>query len=122
MTDFLGVIPVCCVSLQSQDSSLLYGVCQTLVNLTNTYDTPDIPEEMKKLGEFAKVNLPKFHDKVTSIYKHYKIIGFSRFNCDKYADTAGGVGRTKHVLTRLNILSHWARLNPTSILFFRTEE
>jgi len=49
---------------QAKDSSLLYGVCQTLVNLTNTFDKPDIPDEMKQLGEFAKVKLPKFSEKV----------------------------------------------------------
>ena len=43
---------------------MLYGVCQTLVNLTNTFDKPDIPDEMKQLGEFAKVKLPKFSEKV----------------------------------------------------------
>ena len=50
---------------QAKDSSLLYGVCQTLVNLTNTFDKPEIPDEMKQLGEFAKVKLPKFAEKVT---------------------------------------------------------
>lgn len=57
--------------LQSEDSSLLYGVCQTLVNLTNTFDKPEIPEEMKKLGEFAKVKMPKLAEKVlaTSFYQ-----------------------------------------------------
>ena len=49
---------------QAKDSSLLYGVCQTLVNLTNTFDKPDIPDEMKQLGEFAKVKLPQFSEKV----------------------------------------------------------
>jgi len=48
---------------KANDGSLLYGVCQTLVNLTNTFDKPDIPDEMKQLGEFAKVKLPKFHEK-----------------------------------------------------------
>lgn len=51
-------------TFQAKDSTLLYGVCQTLVNLTNTFDKPDIPDEMKQLGEFAKVKLPKFHEKV----------------------------------------------------------
>ncbi|XP_031572877.1 protein unc-45 homolog B-like [Actinia tenebrosa] len=46
-----------------EDSSLLYGVCQTLVNLTNTFDKPEIPDEMKKLGEFAKVKMPKLAEK-----------------------------------------------------------
>lgn len=48
---------------KAKDATLLYGVCQTLVNLTNTFDKPDIPEEMKQLGEFAKVKLPKFSEK-----------------------------------------------------------
>lgn len=52
------------MTFQAKDGSLLYGVCQTLVNLTNTFDKPDIPDEMKQLGEFAKVKLPKFHEKV----------------------------------------------------------
>ena len=34
------------------------------MNLTNTFDKPDIPDEMKQLGEFAKVKLPKFSEKV----------------------------------------------------------
>ena len=51
-------------NFQGKDSSLLYGVCQTLVNLTNTFDKPDIPDEMKQLGEFAKVKLPEFSEKV----------------------------------------------------------
>ena len=50
---------------QAKDGSLLYGVCQTLVNLTNTFDKPEIPDEMKQLGEFAKVKLPKFSEKVS---------------------------------------------------------
>ena len=52
---------------QAKDATLLYGVCQTLVNLTNTFDKPDIPEEMKQLGEFAQVKLPKFSEKVSNI-------------------------------------------------------
>ncbi|RMX47151.1 hypothetical protein pdam_00016209 [Pocillopora damicornis] len=48
---------------KAKDGSLLYGVCQTLVNLTNTFDKPEIPDEMKQLGEFAKVKLPKFSEK-----------------------------------------------------------
>lgn len=55
---------ISCFTFQAKDGSLLYGVCQTLVNLTNTFDKPDIPDEMKELGEFAKVKLPKFHEKV----------------------------------------------------------
>ena len=53
------------VLFQAKDGSLLYGVCQTLVNLTNTFDKPEIPDEMKQLGEFAKVKLPKFSEKVS---------------------------------------------------------
>ena len=53
-----------CFTFQAKDGTLLYGVCQTLVNLTNTFVKPDIPDEMKQLGEFAKVKLPKFHEKV----------------------------------------------------------
>ncbi|XP_046839151.1 protein unc-45 homolog A-like isoform X2 [Xenia sp. Carnegie-2017] len=48
------------------DSSLLYGVCQTLVNLTNSYDKPvqnENTEKMKELGKFAKVNIPEFDEK-----------------------------------------------------------
>lgn len=48
---------------KAKEGSLLYGVCQTLVNLTNTFDKPEIPDEMKQLGEFAKVKLPKFSEK-----------------------------------------------------------
>lgn len=48
---------------KAKDATLLYGVCQTLVNLTNTFDKPDIPDEMKQLGEFAQVKLPKFSEK-----------------------------------------------------------
>lgn len=54
----------CLTDHQAKDGSLLYGVCQTLVNLTNTFDKPDIPDEMKQLGEFAKVKLPEFSEKV----------------------------------------------------------
>ena len=51
---------------------MLYGVCQTLVNLTNTFDKPDIPDEMKQLGEFAKVKLPEFSEKVRLFAKLLK--------------------------------------------------
>lgn len=58
---------------KAKDSSLLYGVCQTLVNLTNTFDKPDIPDEMKQLGEFAKVKLPKFSEKDGEEYVRKRI-------------------------------------------------
>ncbi|XP_015766068.1 PREDICTED: protein unc-45 homolog B-like [Acropora digitifera] len=58
---------------KAKDGSLLYGVCQTLVNLTNTFDKPDIPDEMKQLGEFAKVKLPKFHEKDGEEYVRKRI-------------------------------------------------
>ena len=66
-----------CSTFQAKDGSLLYGVCQTLVNLTNTFDKPDIPDEMKELGEFAKVKLPKFHEKVNL---SQQLSFFSRIN------------------------------------------
>ncbi|KAK2560228.1 Protein unc-45-like protein B, partial [Acropora cervicornis] len=58
---------------KAKDGSLLYGVCQTLVNLTNTFDKPEIPDEMKQLGEFAKVKLPKFHEKDGEEYVRKRI-------------------------------------------------
>ncbi|PFX12542.1 Protein unc-45-like A [Stylophora pistillata] len=58
---------------KAKDGSLLYGVCQTLVNLTNTFDKPEIPDEMKQLGEFAKVKLPKFSEKDGEEYVKMRI-------------------------------------------------
>ncbi|XP_028404968.1 protein unc-45 homolog A-like [Dendronephthya gigantea] len=49
-----------------EDNSLLYGVCQTLVNLTNSYDKPEKnenSEKMKELGKFAKVSIPEYDEK-----------------------------------------------------------
>ncbi|XP_078383074.1 protein unc-45 homolog B-like [Oculina patagonica] len=58
---------------KAKDGSLLYGVCQTLVNLSNTFDKPDIPDEMKQLGEFAKVKLPEFSEKDSEEYVKKRI-------------------------------------------------
>lgn len=49
-----------------EDGSLLYGVCQTFVNLTNSYDKPEVnetSEKMKELGKFAKVKMPEYDEK-----------------------------------------------------------
>ena len=59
-----------------EDSSLLYGVCQTLVNLTNSYDKPEQnenTEKMKELGKFAKVNIPEFDEKDNEEYVQKRI-------------------------------------------------
>lgn len=71
-------MPLCTLSscffssmFKVEDGSLLYGVCQTLVNLTNSYDKPEQDEnteKMKELGKFAKVNIPEFDEKVCFSY------------------------------------------------------
>lgn len=58
---------LCALYSQLEDGSLLYGVCQTLVNLTNSYDKPEVnetTEKMKELGKFAKVKMPEYDEKV----------------------------------------------------------
>ncbi|XP_048589916.1 protein unc-45 homolog A isoform X3 [Nematostella vectensis] len=64
-----------------EDSTLLYGVCQTFVNLTNTFDLPEIPEEMKKLGEFAQVKMPKLAEKDGKEYVDKRIDVLIKAGC-----------------------------------------
>ena len=45
------------------DSTVMYGICNTLVNLTNSYDKPEKNPEMEALAEYAKQPLPKMHAK-----------------------------------------------------------
>ena len=57
----------------------MYGVCQMFVNLTNTFDVPEMPEEMKKLGEFAKVKMPTLAEKVLQLI--LEVVNSCRFSC-----------------------------------------
>jgi len=41
---------------------VMYGVVTTLVNLTNSYDTQEISEEMIQLAKFAKHHIPQEHE------------------------------------------------------------
>lgn len=48
---------------KSGDSTSVYGVCNCLVNLTNSFDKPEKHEEMEKLAEYAQHNVPKMSEK-----------------------------------------------------------
>jgi len=45
----------------SEDNTIVYAVCNALVNLTNSYDKRKIDEEMIKLAEYAKQPIPEEH-------------------------------------------------------------
>ena len=48
---------------KSGDSIAVYGVCNCLVNLTNSFDKPERQEEMEKLAEYAQHQIPKLGEK-----------------------------------------------------------
>ena len=45
------------------DSTSVYGICNCLVNLTNSFDKPERNEELEKLAEYAQHNIPKMSEK-----------------------------------------------------------
>lgn len=48
---------------KSGDSTSVYGICNCIVNLTNSFDKPERNEEMEKLAEYAQQNIPKMSEK-----------------------------------------------------------
>ena len=45
------------------DSTIMYGICNTFVNLTNAYDKPEKNPELEAIAEYAKQPVPKAHEK-----------------------------------------------------------
>ncbi|XP_065053544.1 protein unc-45 homolog B-like [Rhopilema esculentum] len=48
---------------KSGDSTTVYGVCNCLVNLTNSFDKPEKFEELEKIAEYAQHSVPKLDEK-----------------------------------------------------------
>eukprot|EP00794_Sanderia_malayensis_P003140 gene3140-3608_t len=48
---------------KSGDNTTLYGVCNTFVNLTNSYDKPEKNKEMEDLAKYAQHKVPTFGEK-----------------------------------------------------------
>ena len=48
---------------KSEDSTVLYGVCNTLVNVTNTFDKKERNKEMEEIAKFAKTPVPELSEK-----------------------------------------------------------
>jgi len=47
----------------ADDSTITYGICNALVNLTNSYDKPEKNPELEEIAKFAKQPLPQPHEK-----------------------------------------------------------
>ena len=45
------------------DSTIMYGICSTFVNLTNSYDKPEKNPELEAIAEYAKQPIAKPHEK-----------------------------------------------------------
>ena len=58
---------------KSGDSTSVYGVCNCLVNLTNSFDKPERNEELEKLAEYAQHNVPKMSEKDSEEYVKKRI-------------------------------------------------
>ena len=43
---------------------MLYPAMTVFVNLSNSYDKPDILPELKEMAKFAKQHVPEDHEKV----------------------------------------------------------
>ena len=50
--------------MQVSDKGTVYPCAQILVNVTNSYDTPEPEPEMVELAKFAKHHIPEKHEKV----------------------------------------------------------
>lgn len=48
---------------KSDDTTVMYGICNALVNMTNSYDKPDRNPELEEIAKFAKQPLPQAHEK-----------------------------------------------------------
>ena len=48
---------------KSEDSTITYGICNALVNLTNAFDKPEKNPELEQLAKFAKQPIPESHEK-----------------------------------------------------------
>ena len=53
-----------CLSLQSEDKTVLFAVGSTLVNCTNSYDVEKPDAQMVELAKYAKQHVPEEHPKV----------------------------------------------------------
>ena len=48
---------------KSDDNTVIYGVCNSLVNMTNSYDKPEKNPELEEIAKFAKQPVPEAHEK-----------------------------------------------------------
>lgn len=55
------------------DTTIMYGICSTFVNLTNAYDKPEKNPELEAIAEYAKQPLPKKHEKDEDDYVKKRI-------------------------------------------------
>lgn len=49
---------------QKADKNILYPAASVFVNLTNSYEKPDIMPEMIELAKYSKQHVPEEHEKV----------------------------------------------------------
>lgn len=49
---------------QKADKNILYPAASVFVNLTNSYEKPDIMPEMIELAKYSKQHVPEDHEKV----------------------------------------------------------
>jgi len=55
------------------DATIMYGICNTFVNLTNAYDKPEKNPELEAIAEYAKQPIPKAHEKDDEAYVKARI-------------------------------------------------
>ena len=58
---------------KTEDATVTYGICNALVNLTNSYDKPEKNPELEQIAEFAKQPVPKPHEKDSDEYIQKRI-------------------------------------------------
>ena len=58
---------------KSDDATVTYGICNALVNLTNSYDKPEKNPELEQVAKFAKQPVPEPHEKDSVKYVKKRI-------------------------------------------------
>ena len=55
------------------DSTIMYGICNTFVNLTNAYDKPEKNPELEAIADYAKQPIAKEHEKDSEEYVNARL-------------------------------------------------
>ena len=91
----------------SEDATITYGICNALVNLTNSYDKPEKNPELEAIAKYAKQPLPEPHEKdgesyvkkrIHALMEHGLVVALVNFSKTESQNTREMMARIFHAI------------------------